>query len=84
MIDNDWTHDDGASAMHEMDEEQLAAAAYVCRTRAILGDSTALIEAKLLEAELLKRIGPPPSMFGLLDPVPAAEPKPAQFRWPFW
>lgn len=66
--------------MESMSDEELAAAAYVQRKRAELGDPDALKEAHRLEAELRKRLGSTPSGHGPLEP----EVRPARPWWRFW
>lgn len=52
-----------------LDDEALAATAYVLRQRAKLGDRQACRTVDELEAELSRRIGPTPSQMGALEPV---------------
>lgn len=66
-----------------MDDEQLAAAVYVWRTKASLGDQEAADIADMLEAELKKRIGPTPSMHGELWTRPEL-PQKRRPWWRFW
>lgn len=64
--------------MEKMSDEELAAAAYVLRKRAVLGDANAMERALLMEATLRKRLGPTPSAHAPL------EPEPARPWWRFW
>ncbi|MDM0020660.1 hypothetical protein [Variovorax saccharolyticus] len=66
--------------METMGDEELAAAAYVLRKRAELGDPDALEQARRMEAELSRRLGSTPSGHGPLEP----EAKPARPWWRFW
>lgn len=50
-----------------LDDDELAATAYVLRQRAKLGDRQADRTAGELEAELSRRIGPTPSQVGALE-----------------
>jgi hypothetical protein len=52
-----------------LDDEALAATAYVLRQRAKLGDREARRTVNEVEAELTRRIGPTPSQMGALMPV---------------
>jgi hypothetical protein len=61
-------------------DEELAAAAYVLRKRAELGDREALDEAKRIEAVLRKRLGSTPSGHAPLE----SEQKPERPWWKFW
>lgn len=49
-----------------LDDEALAATAYVLRQRAKLGDREARRTVNEVEAELTRRIGPTPSQMGAL------------------
>ena len=69
--------------MEDMDDEQLAAAVYVWRKRASLGDPDASEMADKLDAELKSRIGPTPSMHGPLESLPEPSPKGRPW-WRFW
>ena len=51
-----------------LDDEALAATAYVLRQRAKLGDREARRTVSEVEAELNRRIGPTPSQMGALMP----------------
>ena len=65
-----------------LDDEELAATAYVLRQRAKLGDRQAQRTAGELEAELSRRIGPTPSQMGLLEAAgPAVSQRPGGRRW---
>ena len=66
--------------MDRRSDEELAAAAYVLRTRAKLGDLEALREAKKIEVLLRISLGPTPSDFTPLEL--GAEPK--RPWWRFW
>lgn len=50
-----------------LDDEALAATAYVLRQRAKLGDRQARRAVDEVEAELSRRIGPTPSQMGALE-----------------
>ena len=63
-----------------MGDDELAAAAYVLRKRAELGDPNALKEAQRMEAELHRRLGSTPSDRAPLEP----EARPARPWWRFW
>ena len=66
--------------MEEMDDEQLAAAIYVMRTKASLGDQESADHADRLDAELKRRIGPTPSVHGSVETLaePLGMKKPAE------
>lgn len=66
--------------METMGDEELAAAAYVLRKRAALGDPDALKQAQRMEAELRRRLGSTPSDRTPLEP----EGRPARPWWRFW
>jgi len=66
--------------METMGDEELAAAAYVLRKRAELGDPGALEQARRMEAELNRRLGATPSGHGALEP----QARPARPWWRFW
>jgi len=66
--------------METMSDEELAAAAYVLRKRAELGDADALKQARRMESELRDRLGSTPSGHAPLEP----ETKPARPWWRFW
>lgn len=62
-----------------MSDEELAAAAFVLRKRASLGDAGARKEAERLEAELRRRLGATPSSHGPPIELPRSRP-----WWRFW
>lgn len=65
-----------------LDDEELAATAYVLRQRAKLGDRQARRDVGELEAELSRRLGPTPSQMGALEPAgPAPTSRPWWRRW---
>lgn len=65
-----------------LDDEALAATAYVLRQRAKLGDRQARRAVDEVEAELNRRIGPTPSQAGTLEAAGhAALPRP---WWRLW
>lgn len=66
--------------METMSDEELAAAAYVLRKRAELGDADALKQAQRMETELRKRLGSTPSGHAPLEPTI----KPERPWWRFW
>jgi hypothetical protein len=71
--------------MDTMSDEELAAAAYVLRKRAELGDAEALKKAKQLESTLKKRLGPTPSGRASLEPeTGAGGTRQKRPWWRFW
>lgn len=64
-----------------MSDEELAAAAYVLRKRAELGDPGALKEAQRLESELRRRLGSTPSGHA---PLETDTIEPTRPWWRFW
>jgi len=66
--------------MDYVDDEELASAAYVLRTRAKHGDPDALLQAERLERVLKARLGPTPSSHAPLE-VAQRRSKP---WWKFW
>jgi hypothetical protein len=65
----------------QLDDEELAATAYIWREKARLGDRHALRIADELDAELRHRLGPTPSERMPLDEPAAAGRRP---WWRFW
>lgn len=65
--------------MEFSDDEELAAAAFVLRTRAKQGDREALRQAERLEQILKSRLGPTPS-----GHAPLEEPVRRRPWWKFW
>lgn len=66
--------------MDELDDEQLAATAYVWRQRAQAGDKNTRQTWARLAQELQRRLGPTPSNHALLQ----ADSSPGRSWWPFW
>jgi hypothetical protein len=67
---NDW---------NDLDDEELAAAAYVRRKRAAQGDKESERVALKMEAELKRRLGSTPSRYEPLEQLPAPRP-----WWKLW
>ncbi|MBT2324291.1 hypothetical protein J7E62_18225 [Variovorax paradoxus] len=67
--------------MENLDDEQLAATAYVWRKRAMLGEKHAEGMARKLDAELRRRLGATPSRDAPLDTLPGSKSRP---WWRFW
>ena len=66
--------------MDELDDEQLAATAYVWRQRALAGEKNARRTWARLEQKLQRRLGPTPSTRAPL----AVEPSLQRLWWRFW
>ncbi len=66
--------------MDELDDEQLAATAYVWQQRAQAGDKNARRTWARMEQELQRRLGPTPSGHGPLE-AHSSNPRP---WWRFW
>ncbi|RZI54480.1 MAG: hypothetical protein EOP12_02585 [Pseudomonas sp.] len=66
--------------MDELDDEQLAATAYVWRQRAQAGEKNARRTWARLEQELQRRLGPTPSNHAPLEAVSS----PRRSWWRFW
>ena len=64
-----------------LDDEELAATAYIWREKAKFGDRHASRLADKLDAELHRRLGPTPSMRMALE---GDETKPRRPWWKFW
>lgn len=63
-----------------LDDEELAATAYIWREKARIGDRNASRVADELDAELFRRLGPTPSQYTPLEEKHAT-PRP---WWRFW
>ena len=64
-----------------LDDEELAATAYIWREKARLGDRHAARTADQLDTELRRRLGPTPSQY---VPLGNGEKAPRRAWWKFW